>query len=593
MKDVRYFETDDNRMLWRDLINEIPPYMSGGRENPANLFDIAKKAIEDGDTRDFNYTILATPSKKVAFFNDAAGMDHDKFDWFMRHLSASDPDKPEGGRHNYGIGVRTAALRASPFKVEVFTKRDGQTLHGVFGFDGQGYGPVELANGDLFREVNDFPKWLGTRKEGTLVIQHGSSEHEETAVNATTKFSAPWSMARRWWRIPSNVKVSAAMTASNQGGNFVPLHDAIRPRKTSGMVKQGEYQCVTIAGGIKVHYSLLSMAGSGGKRQIGWANYQKGFGGVVYRDEVYDFREGRSWADVNNSTGLRPIWDQVAVFVELPDSYEVMISKLRDTLKHTEGSSLGDAGKIVTVSDAAALIRHSMPDFIREAVRSATRSIQTADETKQRERLSELLKEMALFDEVVKKDPEGPENTDDVGGGTRGGGGGKGKGSGGKGINPKPRKRDDGDISGSKRKGLMRLFDVEFTSFENGTNGYFLQYGVNADDNPVLYWNTTSRLSDAMLKKVETETAKYNIDSDRTIIEMHKAVKAQLLRKAGDHYVQMYFNILKGGWTDEDKNMALSPASLSLWIGNEIDFQKSVLKTIHNALNMETVSEAA
>ena len=133
------------------------------------------------------------------------------------------------------------------------------------------------------------------------------------------------------------------------------------------------------------------------------------------------------------------------------------------------------------------------------------------------------------------------------------------------------------------------MFDVEFDNFENGDNRFFLQYGINAESVPIIYWNTSSRLSLALYRKCEEEMKKYGIDKDRLLTEMHKAVKAQIIAKCGDPYVQLHFNIQTGNWTEDDKAHALSPASISMWLGNEMDFSKSVLRTMHKAMQMEAV----
>lgn len=591
---MSYFVTDDNRILWRDLIDEIPPYMAAGREAPANLFDEALKALEEGLPRAYTYHILGSPDQKLALFNDAPGMDEGKFLWFMERLSANDPGKPNGGRHNYGIGIRTAALKASPYKVEVYTKRNGVTLYGSFSFQRDGYGPDEQADGNLYVQIKDLPGWLKDRsvslKEGTLIVMHGRSKDEVTSVSTSTVGGAHWAMARRWWRIPANVTVRSqtSLSASNNGSNYVPLYDFIRPSKTSDMVKRGEYEVVTLAGGIKLHFARLSKMGSGGKRQMGFAIYNRAFGGIVYRNEVYGFHEGTQWKHACTHSGLAPVADEVCAFVELPDDYEVLITKVRDALKYKRGAALGNEGDIANIRDAATLIRDHMPDWVRDLARSKVRTITTEEEVEQKKRLAELLQEMKLFDEVVRPDPDGDDKHDNKPGGGGGNNPGNKRQKRKPGPGPRPQPRPDpGDKPGSKSKGTMVIFDVEFTDFENGDNRFFLNLGTNVDGTPVVRWNTSSKFSLSLSKHIADLAEGYSVSDVDVAILLQKGVKAAIYATVGPPYVQMHFNMQGGGWSEDDKAAATTPASLSLWVGNQIEFAARVKKTVRGLLSTE------
>lgn len=602
-----FFKTDNDVILWRDLIEEIPPIMAGGREHPANLFDIARKALETGDPRQFAFRLLPSDAGMQAFFNDAPGMSPAKFEWFMLNLSAQDPDKPQGGLLNYGIGVRTAALKASPDGVTVYTKAAGVTLRGRFAKQGGGYGPVELPDGTLFEAVPGFPAWLAERlgsdpQEGTLTI------HEGNAMGGVSSKGGPaWAMSRRWWSIPPNVTVVAdkSLAAGNNGWTMVPLSEIVRPRKGSEMVKTGEHEIVTLPGGVRLHFAFLSAAGSGGKRQVGWAEYRRAFGGLVYRGEVYDFREGSDWTYATDHMGLSAIADRVTVFVEIPESYPVGIVKLRDMLKFRSGASHGEDGAVATLRSFSRVIKENLPQWVRDAVAAelATRSAKlTAD---QKQRLADLFRQMKLDRPGVTPDPAGTEGYDDAMGGT---------------LNqpvgqkstqtqsphhgavpgkvPQPSSAQKGRLGVGAMPPFRLIFAIKDEQV-NGRQRFFLWMTDSSGlvDGMDLVWNSLSTLHLQLVDEAAAIAAEFVIDWTPQVARqtLETVLTAAIMDTVGPAYVQMHFNGVYGGWPDEDIDHVKSPATLSLLIGNQIEFRAMVRAGIRAALKHlpKTVATAA
>jgi hypothetical protein len=270
---------------------------------------------------------------------------------------------------NFGMGAKVASLPSNRHGLRYRSCTDGRVSEIVMGYREGTYGRLHI--GPDLAEVIDATEIC--RQDGdydlatdwTEVLLCGNAADQDTVASpygASLKVTPDWMGAyleNRFFRLPPDLTLT--LMPEVWGGSA--------PRAMVGLDDRrgqfGRTETRTTPSGVKIHYYYDPPQGDSTKSARGAIGPAGSRAAIVFRDEMYDVRQGDSWTQEAPNFGVPFGAKYVSVFVELPDDYLVWPEAYRQFLRFR-----GHDQRQVYVSDFSALARSYMPGWLAEIIRS-------------------------------------------------------------------------------------------------------------------------------------------------------------------------------------------------------------------------------
>lgn len=587
---VAALQVADEDFLVASLIERCPKTMMI-RELTMNALEAARHAPAGQRLVEFSAQEL-DGADKLTIWNTGPGMDGSELLQICNIASSIGKEKSLTG--NFGMGAKVASLPSNQRGMRYRSCKNGR-VHEVILCKRDGiYGRLRRheADGDEYLEVVDVTdiavsEGRKVNRDWTEVVLYGNEAEQDTVrdpYNGNPEQDSQWLatyLYHRFYRLPSGVQATLMKGTNKLDGNrqFLPI-----PARLSFFEK---HETVAAAGGIKIHYLYDAPyeKASGHNRSISGAVASAvSTCAVVYRDEMYDVRKGRSWTFDAPIFGIPFGARHISVHVELPDGYQVVPDAYRQFLRYGHGEQ-----PHVQVTDFAELVRENRPEWLKELIRSFAPDNNTSDDI--RNELQKLLNDLRVRRVSPKLAPQGGTNLSDGTGPAaepaKGGGGGGGSSDGGRqkptdlSVLPTGAKRAEMFKNAERAPEIIPLYE-ESEIEEKGIKGRAARYIPEAGQ---IFVNMQYPAVGEMSAQLGTEYAGApDPELMRSLARQH-AERTMILR-VGRTVVYALAKQLNKEWDQNALAMASSPESLSMAADDFSDSLQNVRRAIGKALRV-------
>jgi len=375
---VTQLKVDDEQFLVASLIDRCPKTMML-RELVQNAIEAVSRAPV-GQQRVVIDVIEIDGGRKLRITNGGPGMDEPNL--YRMCDIASSIGKLKGLDQNFGMGAKVASLPSNHLGVRYRSCCDGQVHEIIIGKRQGVYGRVLRPKGfggglpgrDRMVDILEITQQAEEEgydlsKDWTEVTLLGMRPDQDTAFDpydgdpAMPPFWLPEALYHRYFRIPAGVEVSisADYLWRSEAGQFQALAERAKTDFAG-------YECVTTSNGTRMHYfydpSCPTRPWENGSSE-GALQTAMGQVGLVYRDEIYDRRNGSPWAYDAPEYGITFGARNMSVFIELPESYPVRPDAYRQLLMRKTGDQTP-----LSTKDFAKLVLSHRPDWLVEMIES-------------------------------------------------------------------------------------------------------------------------------------------------------------------------------------------------------------------------------
>lgn len=341
------------------------------------------------------------PVRKLAIWNRGPGMSADKL-LAVLDLAASGDEKSQGVGANFGVGAKTAGLKASPEGLRYRSCSGGRVHEAVIGYRKNIYGKIKRQIGNQWCEVWDATD--ACAKDGyplhfdwTEVVVMGLTRDHDTVDNlflddACDKVWLTQAITRRFYDL-SHVDLQreeSATPTTDHGRRLLGL-------KAIG-TKQDEIVSATVNGvSVGIRYGILKdRTGGGTDTRVGYTSHAC----LVYANECFDYHDSLPWRRVAPRFGISHGQGQMFVQILLPDKYPVVFDQYRKNLENP------DRTRIVRLEEFQETVFQNRPQWLIDFIASqAPAQMEMSDALKKR--LRDLTDYIKWYRELYKLDEDG------------------------------------------------------------------------------------------------------------------------------------------------------------------------------------------
>ena len=407
--------------LINSLIDRCPNTMML-RELVTNAIEASKKAKKK--------LILIRVTKwngsdKLSIWNTGPGMSFSE----LRNACdiSSSINKIQSLDENFGIGAKVASLKANKLGMRYRSNKEGVVAEIVMGQDLDPvsrkpiYQRFDYPDGTTtnFPDVADVTETAKEEKidleeDWTEVVLYGNSEKQNTVKNPfdnSPKVPHRWianALYQRFFRLPDGVKVIFEDGTHAKGGNrnFEPYHERII-RMSKEYKDDMRQETVSLQDGIKINYYFDGEEPNGGHKFSYRGNVASdiSFCGVVFKNEIYDWRGGSSWYVTSPKLGIPFGQSFISVTLELPEDTEVIPDQYRESIKWND-----HAKETVKIEQYAQIIRDNIPEWLKEKIEKFSPKKSTSEDIK--DKLRELLNNLNVISKTLMSSSEGKPSSD-------------------------------------------------------------------------------------------------------------------------------------------------------------------------------------
>lgn len=585
----------DEDFLVTSLIERCPKTMMI-RELMMNALESAQLAMPGKRLVEIS-SLLMDGSTKLAIWNTGPGMNASELLHICNIASSLGKEKSLTG--NFGMGAKVASLPSNQRGMRYRSCKNG-VVHevilckrdGVYGrlrrLDSETGDYLEVADVTADAEESGHP----LTEDWTEVVLLGNDPDQDTVKDPyngdplqDTQWLATY-LYHRFYRLPDGVKVTLMKGTHKLDGNrqFEPI-----PFRLRYFEKQ---ETVSLSSGIKIHYLYDAPyeKASGHNRSISGAVASAvSTCAVIYKNEMYDVRKGRSWTFDAPIFGIPFGPKYISVHIEVPDDFPVVSDGYRQFLRHAAGEQ-----PHVQVNDFAEIVREHRPQWLIEIIQSFAPDGATNDEI--RDELQNLLNHLRVRRVSPKVTAQGAIQVTSGAGAASDAEPGTGSRGGGDSSRSKPT-----DLSvlpkGAKRaemfKNLERAPEIILLRQENEIEekeirGRAARFYMEAGQ---LFINMQYPAIAEMRAQLEAEYANAS-DPElmRSMAEDH-AERTMILR-VGRTVVYALAKQLNKEWDQKALETASSPESLSMAADDYGDAMQSVRRAIGKVLRLNRSTEA-
>jgi hypothetical protein len=341
------------------------------------------------------------PVRKLAIWNRGPGMNEEKL-LSILDLAASGDEKRQGADANYGVGAKTAGLKASPEGLRYRSCCGGRVHEAIIGYRKGVFGKIKRQIGNQWCEVWDatdacLREGYPLHYDWTEVLLMGLAREHDTVDNLFLENTEDqvWlsqAITRRFYDL-SDVDVQRDESAT-------PTTD--HGRRLLGLKAIGakQDQVVTTSLGkhrIGIRYGVMKeRTGGGTNTRLGYTAHAC----VVFANECFDFHESLPWRRVAPRFGIAHGQGQVFVHVLLPDKYPAVFDQYRKNIEDP------DRTRLIRLEDFQELVFDNRPQWLIDFIASqAPAQLEMSDGLKRR--LKELTDYLKWYRELYKFDVDG------------------------------------------------------------------------------------------------------------------------------------------------------------------------------------------
>jgi hypothetical protein len=270
---------------------------------------------------------------------------------------------------NFGMGAKVASLPSNRHGLRYRSCAGGRVSEVMMGYRDGTYGRLHIgAEGAEVIDVTEACRQEGgydLASDWTEVLLCGNAADQDTVsapYGASLKVSPDWMgtyLENRFFRLPHDLALT--LMPEVWGGSA--------PRAMLGLDDRrgqfGRTETRTTPSGVKIHYYFDPPRGESTKSASGAFGQGGSRGAIVFRNEMYDVRQGDVWTQDAPNFGIPFGAKYVSVFVELPDDYLVWPEAYRQFLRFR-----GHDQRQVHAADFSALARSYLPAWLAEIIRS-------------------------------------------------------------------------------------------------------------------------------------------------------------------------------------------------------------------------------
>ena len=592
---VTALHVTDEDFLVASLIERCPKAMMI-RELMANAIEAARLAPEGQRLIEISVQMV-DDVPKLAIWNTGPGMDAAE----LLHISniASSIGKEKSLTGNFGMGAKVASLPSNQRGIRYRSCKSGR-VHEVILCKRDGiYGRLRRYHPDTGEHLEVIDVTDVSSGEGrvldydwTEVVLLGNEADQNTVTdpyNGDPEQDTQWLatyLYHRFYRLRDDVRVTLLEGTHKLDGKrrFSPISARLNVFE--------KHQTVDAANGIKIHYLYDApydkATGSGHNKSISGAIASAvSTCAIIYKDEMYDVRKGRSWTFDAPIFGIPFGAKHISIHIELPANHAVVPDAYRQFLRHSLGEQLH-----VSANDFAELVRENRPEWLIEIIRAFAPDSATSDDI--RNELQNLLNHLRVRRVSPKVVSHGNTNVT-PGNGAVADAGGRGSTNGTGGDRPR---RTPTDLSvlptGAKRaemfKNLERAPEIILLNEneeieEKGLKGRAARFVMEAGQ---LFVNMQYPAIAEMRTQLEAEYADApDPEMMRSLVKQH-AERTMILR-VGRTVVYALAKQLNTEWDQKALDTAASPESLSMAADDFSDALQNVRRDIGRKLRTSRV----
>jgi hypothetical protein len=548
----------------------------------ARLAPEGKRLVEIGLIPDGNVS-------KLVIWNTGPGMDASELLTICDIASSIGKEKSLTG--NFGMGAKVASLPSNQLGMRYRSCKNGR-VHEVILCKREGvYGRLRRADPETgeYHEVVDVTALAiedgrAVDSDWTEVMLLGNSEEQDTVknpYNGDPEQDAQWLatyLYHRFYRLPEGVKVTLLKGTNKLDGNrqFEPIPQRARHFERT--------ETVDTKSGIKVHYIFdapYDKASGHNKSISGAIASAVSTCAVIYKDEMYDVRKGRSWTFDAPIFGIPFGARHISVHIELPQSAAVLPEAYRQFLRHVGGEQ-----PQVEVTDYAEIVQENRPQWLIDVIRSFAPDSTSSDDI--RSELQKLLNSLRVQRVSPRVVSEGQTNVSPGTGAssqpTRGSGAGI------SGERPRSRPSDLAVLpTGAKRAEMFKNLErapeiiplkedkeIEDKELKGRAARFYMEPGL-------LFINMQYPAIEAMKTQLESEYAGAG-DVDAMRILAQQLSEKTIIFRVGRTVVYALAKQLNKEWNQKALETAWSPESLSMAADDFSDAMQNARRAIGKAL---------
>ena len=280
---------------------------------------------------------------------------------------ASSLNKQNSLDGNFGMGAKVASLPSNRHGLRYRSCKDGVVSEVVMGERDGVYGRLRRGEAEVYDVSQD------CRNEGgydlgidwTEVVLFGNRPEQDTVADpfcGNPKSPFDWlvrNLTLRFWKLPPGVALR--IMPEVLGTAEARTLQCLAERRDSF----GRTETVTTASGIALHYFYDPAEGASTRSARGALVTPGAFACLVYKNEIYDVRDGDRWLQEAPIFGFPFGARFISVLVELPDDYPVRPEAYRQFLRFRGGDQ-----RQVFVQELGQLVRAHIPGWLADVVRS-------------------------------------------------------------------------------------------------------------------------------------------------------------------------------------------------------------------------------
>jgi hypothetical protein len=406
-KEIAPLQINDKEFLITSTIERCPKIMML-RELMMNALEATLLTSRDNRRIEFRtFDLHGTP--KLVIWNTGPGMDGQELHDICDLASSVRKQKSLDG--NFGMGAKVASLPSNRLGLRYRSCKNGRVHEVILCQRGGEYGRLRRRDVDgVFHEVIDVTASVGETDlsyDWTEVTLFGNQTKQNTAkdpYNGDPEMDAQWLatyLYHRFYRLPDGVKVFL-FPGTHKLGDSIRQFSTIPDRVASGAFDRSE--TVETSEGVIVHYiydgPYVKMP-SHNRSVSGAAQSAVSTCAVVYKNEIYDLRKGRTWTLDAPLFGVPFGARHISIHIELPNGHPVRPEGYRQFLRYTGGEQNQVYG-----TDFAQIVAKYRPQWLIDLIRSFAPDATSHDEI--RDELQKLLDDLNVKRTMPRTAANGP-----------------------------------------------------------------------------------------------------------------------------------------------------------------------------------------
>lgn len=341
---ITQLRVGDENFLVTSMIDRCPKSMML-RELVRNAIEAAQTAPE-GERRVELSGIDIDGGMKLVIWNTGRGMNAEEL--FRMCDIASSIRKENRLDQNFGMGAKVASLPSNRIGMRYRSCHEGRVCEVIIGQREGVYGRLRrvLPGSDQLHDVLDvteeaLSEGRGLERDWTEVALLGNRIEQDTLsdpYDGEPRMMPYWiaeELHKKFFRLPEDVQLILHEGANT--GSEMHRFRSVSERLGRHYTRHEPVGCDN---GLVIHYIHDGFLDSDPGRttaSVGVPYFVHGFGGLIYKDEIYDLAWHAGWLQVGPVFGIPFCGRNISVFVEFLHDYPVLPDGYRQFVRDRDG----------------------------------------------------------------------------------------------------------------------------------------------------------------------------------------------------------------------------------------------------------------